>query len=89
MSIKIHGDSLREQLVIETSQGKAKVSVDFNGDLIVEGETILSSVGLTVKDALALFFDRAAKPATKARYPNFSQGSSSNNESGPVLRIKR
>ena len=70
MSIKIKPNSFTQELIIETDQGKAKVHISGN-ELKIDGEQILKDVGLSVSDALALFFDQAASPQTKARFQNY------------------
>jgi hypothetical protein len=72
MPIKIKHSVWKEELIIETDQGSARVSKNpLTGSLKIEGEEILDKIGMTVNEAMALFLDEAASPETKAKYANF------------------
>jgi hypothetical protein len=70
MTIKIKPTPYNQELVIETDNGKAKVHLS-GMEIKIEGENILKEIGMSVSDALAIFFDQAANEQTKARFPNY------------------
>lgn len=40
-------------------------------DLKIQGKEVLNEIGLSVSDALALFFDQAANQQTKAQFQTY------------------
>ena len=70
MSIKIKPSQWNQELIIETDKGKAKVYLS-GMEIKIEGDNILKEIGMSVSDALAIFFDQAANEQTKARFPNY------------------
>lgn len=70
MTIKIKPGNWSEELVIETDRGKAKVYISGN-ELKIDGEAVLKEIGMSISDALALFFDQAASQQTKDRFQTY------------------
>lgn len=72
MTVKFSTSKFPEELTIETSYGKIKVSVQgINKTLKIEGEEHLPQLGMTINDAIALFLDQAASKETSARFANY------------------
>lgn len=68
MSIKIRVSSWStDELIIETSTGKAKVCI-VGDEIRIDHEEILKEIGLSVSDAIALFFDKAASKNTREKF---------------------
>jgi hypothetical protein len=70
MSIKIKPTLWNQELLIETDNGKAKIYLSGN-EIKIDNDQVLKDIGLTVGDALAIFFDQAANPQTKARFQTY------------------
>lgn len=70
MTIKIKKDSWKEELIIDTPKGDARVWIK-NDEIVISNEEILSEFGLSVGDAIALFFDKAADSYTRQKYTSY------------------
>lgn len=64
---------LGNELVIESDHGKAKVKCNFNGDLEIQGESVLRELGLPVGDVIAMYFDRVEDESIKKKYPLYRE----------------
>ena len=62
-----------DELVIETPRGEAKVMILGNEIKIVH-EEILKEIGLSVSDAIAIFFDKAASKSTREKFQTYLTG---------------
>ena len=71
MTVKIKSNFWKEELIIETSNGIAKV-YERNNEIVVQNEKVLDQIGLTVGDAISLFFDKAASEYTKKNHPAYT-----------------
>lgn len=60
-------------LFIESNFGIVNVFYSDNRGLVIENEEILSKMGLTVNDALAMYFDRTKSETAKKLYPEYRE----------------